>query len=453
MAIDVALDPNNTAAQNKAELVNALNSWTRGGEVRLPSADAPFPIDSGINWPTTRNVELVGEGSADSYGGGTAGTQLLFTSGSIGINAANFGYPDVSRPYAVIRNISINGNNVLDTGIQAGGIMSVRDCEVTKTNFAGIHATTYANSQTHEHVSTIENNGIGFLVGGQASTGTTKLKISGLKSRSNQVGLRFENCVGASVDDYTIEGNFKNGVEIYRPAIAACEMLELSHGWYENNGRDGAQYAAIHIDGPDASPRPVEVRFNNTYISAANGTAIIARRLEKGLFNWLNGPGGSVTLEAACSNTGLLDVSGNFPVTDLGSGNWQKCISDINSTPLSGYSGGWPIIPRIFISDANQTLAASDVVQKIIEIVPTSNRTLTLPSAADIITEMGGFVQDSTALLTIMNRSNDPAVTVSFIGNASTTIKGNNIVGLGSGFFMIVQESPTTVSVNNVSRN
>lgn len=461
MAINVALDPNNTPAQNKNELLSALGSYTsRGGEIILPRAEVPFPIDPGITWPQRRNIELHGEGGALGYDIGQSGTTLKFTSGGVGFDFSQQDWNDPAVPYAVMSGIAIDGDNVCSTLVRAAGIMTIEDCNFYRAGTTGVLANKLLNCFKMGGVSVVGCGQYGVVIGdadGGATPNNTVVLMDDVRVRSNGndtsyngVGVLVLQAQGLRWNGGIVEANYGYGLRVLKTANRVVENLGFRDIWFEANWRGQNGYA-IQFDGVDAAPR--DVFMEDCHISVGGlSKAIDASRLENSRFSHLLGSG-AIRLSSATSNVGLLDMAPGFTVTDLGTANWQKSLSQIGTgSGGSGGSGTWPITVEYTLPDQNQTLTAAQVVNGLLETFFTANRNVTMPAATDIITAMGGYVQGATAEFVIMNRTSGTA-NVILLGGAGTTIKGNNQIALGSGLFAVRIDSPTTVSIINKSRN
>lgn len=462
MPITVALDPNNSAAQNKTELVNALNSYTtRGGEIRLPRAETPFNIDPGIVWPQRRNIELVGEGAGLAYDIGRAGTTLKFTSGSVGIDFSQQDWGDPAVPYAVLSGIGMDGDNVCSTLIRGAGIMTIEDCDLYRASVTGLYANKLLNCFKLATTSVNGCGQFGVVIGdteGGVTPNNTIVLIDDLRVRScgnentfNGTGVLILQAQGLRWNRGVVEANFGYGLRVFKTANRVLENLGFRDLWFEANWRGQDGYA-IQFDGTDGAPS--DVFMEDCHISVGGQSkAIDASRLANSRFANLLGSG-AIRLSTQTSNVGLLDLAAGYTVTDQGSGNWQKSLSQIGSGGGGGGgSGTWPVTVEYTLPDQNQTLTAAQLVNGLIETFFTANRTVNLPAATDIIAAMGGYEQGATAEFTIMNRSSVSGVDVILMGGTGTTLKGNNQIPLGSGLFAVRIDSPTAVSVINKSRN
>lgn len=339
MSFEVAIHPDYSPAKNKAEIDKALASYdASGGEVRLPWSPTPFLCDPLAPWPAQRNLVLVGEGGAAAYEDGFAGTEIQFTAGAAGIDCSQI-INDPARPYAVIAGVRFNGGGVCQQGIKAGGIMRVEDVDLTGFTQAGLHVAKLANSIEIIRVSAVGNANLGFWIGGEgeaSNPNNTRLTLTEIRARSNLIGVRWEQAQGARVNGGVIESNYGPGMEFYRPgANRVLQDIALRDLWFEGNWR-GADGYAVTIDGNGVLPS--DIRFTDTHISVGGlSKAIKVTRLDGGLFENLAGSG-AIDLEGNCQNVGLLDVSSGFTVSDAGTGNWQKSLSQIGSG--SGGGGG-----------------------------------------------------------------------------------------------------------------
>lgn len=329
MPITVALDPNSTPAANKAELVAALNSFsTRGGEIRLPRSEQPFPIDPGIV-VSKKNVTIVGEGNAAGYEDTFAGTQLKFTAGPVGIEFSNI---DPASTYSVLQNVSVNGDNVCDVGVKINGISHLEHVDATKCVQAGIHLATLINSTTLNKVSVVGNVNLGLWVGGNGAKNNTIFSVRNLTARANRVGIRIENAMNFSFRDSVIESNYREGLVIYRPSDTELTTGLFDNVWFEANWRGELGYS-ISAESQNTSQRPQKIRFKGCRISAGGlAKAVNLISADSFLFEDLEvngdnggpvrGGNGAIDLGANCMNTGFIDSPWHL-VTDSGVSNWR----------------------------------------------------------------------------------------------------------------------------------
>lgn len=462
MAISVALDPSNSPAQNKAEIVAALASYTRGGEIRLPRAEADFLCEPGIVWPATRNLSLVGEGGGSGYDDSNAGTKLRFTAGATGIDCSQIDmFSDPAAPYAVIGGISLNGDHVCQVPLKVGGVMEVRHAEVKYGAFANILATNLVNSLHFDDVTAYGSDGYGYFMPGypgETNPNNTIVTFKRFKARSNLVGMRFEQADGVRGEDNVIEANYREGLQLYRAAGRYLGDFLLRSWWFEANWRGEDGYA-ITIDGAEASPEAI--RLLDCPISVGGlAKAMLITRVNGGLLDSPRGFG-QIDLGSGCHDFGLLDVpevhvndrnmTVGFAHTDLGTSNWRKRRSGIGEAPAVGGTGTWPKTTKHTLPDQDQTLTPAQVVNGRCEIFPTQTRVLTMPPAADIIAYMGGYSLADTTSFGVRNRTSYPNVNVTIVGNAGTSVEGENNIPNGTGLFDVRQDSATTVSFGNMS--
>lgn len=439
----VALDENNTAAKNKTELDKALSSWERqGATIWLPRGK--FDIDPGSVWPAQRNLELAGDGPAAGYEDSQAATQLIYTEGSVALDLSQVNISDPAAPYAVIRGISFNGNNVCAQGLKLSGIVHIPDLDANRFTEVGVWFARLINSCTVGRLSVYGCGLYGALVGGDTGTNpnNTRLTIDELIARANGVGMRWVQAIGGTVWAGVVESNYGPGMEFYRQTNGLLEDILTARVWFEGNGR-GEAIDAITIDGDGVAPE--NIRFDGTRIAVGGQSrAINASRLNGGKFENMTGSG-AVTLGANCVNTKMLDLPDGFIVTDNGSGNYIG-----PSIPSIG-GAGLPKIPGVSLADASATLTAAQIINTRCQIVPTANRTLTVPSAASIISAFGGYDANGAGEFTIMNRGSGP--TVALASGGGTTVDGNSVIGPGSGYFGVVMTSASTVTIFNKSIN
>lgn len=458
MAITVALDPNNTGAQNKLELQKALDSYQgRGGEIRLPRSNVAFNIDPGCV-STKRNIEIVGDGSASGYDAGFGGTQLKATSGGSPIlELHGVTQADPAASYAVVRNVSFHGNDVCETALRVHGCVGIYNVEARNATQAGIHLATWINATKLEDVSLVGNGNLGLWVGGNGVKNNTVFYARNLKVRSNLKGIRIENAMGFSFRDCVIESNYQDGLQIYRPLNTDLSDGLFDNCWFEGNWR-GADGYAITSGCESTDQRPQNMKFvNNTRISSGNlAKSMNLQAAERWYFDDLivNGTP-AIVLGANTLNCGFVDGPAAAVITNSGTGNWFNSRNGggtvVNNYYTTGGSGGPLVFQTTTLTDASQTLPAAQMVNGGFEIFPTGMRTLTTDTAANIITQMGGFVQNKVADMILLNRASGGGIYAQVLGGTGVIIRGNNMIDQGSGQWKIIQKSATEVELWNIS--
>lgn len=152
---------------------------------------------------------------------------------------------------------------------------------------------------------------------------------------------------------------------------------------------------------------------------------------------WIDNPwnGGTVTNAVQINNT--LGVTG------------VSTLARINSSgPITSTAGEINLNTRTDLADADATLTAAQIFGGTLYIAPTAPRILTLPTAANIIAFMTGYVVGSNFEFTIVN---DSLSTITIAGNTGVIQVGKTLIQEGSVTFKVAVDSPTIVSVINTS--
>lgn len=245
----------NTAAQNKTALDNAIavmNS-NRGGELRVARGSFPLAPGSVLGSDALAyNVTLIGAGGAMGYQTpNEAGTVFVFTAGAIGLNLTSF---TSAGNYASLREICLDGNSLVTTGVKIAGMALLRDMDVLRSVSQNIWLNGAINNTSLDHVSASYcSAGYGLLVSEGSGTGNTIWKADHLVLRQNNTGARVEQCQYALMQNITIEGNTTQALVLRRVAGGTLEHFTLMHAFLEDNGIATSGYA-IEVSTDDATP-------------------------------------------------------------------------------------------------------------------------------------------------------------------------------------------------------
>lgn len=152
---------------------------------------------------------------------------------------------------------------------------------------------------------------------------------------------------------------------------------------------------------------------------------------------WLDNPwnGGTVTNPVQINST--LGVTG------------VSTLARVNtSAPITSTAGDVNLNATVTLSDTDQTLTAAQLFGGTIVIAPTAARILTLPTAADIIAYMSGYVVGSKFEFTVVN---DSLYTLTIAPGTGVIQLGKTLIQDGAATFKVTVDSPTVVSVINES--
>lgn len=152
---------------------------------------------------------------------------------------------------------------------------------------------------------------------------------------------------------------------------------------------------------------------------------------------WLDNPwnGGTVT--------NPVQINSPLGVTGV------STLARVNTTaPITSTAGDVNLNATVTLSDTDQILTAAQLFGGTIVIAPTAARILTLPTAADIIAYMSGYVVGSKFEFTVVN---DSLYTVTIAPGTGVVQLGKTLIQDGAATFKVTVDSPTVVSVINES--
>lgn len=262
---DAAQATINLAAINKAS--SSLSPFdadtnSRGGVVQFPAGT--FVVDPGIT-PDRKQVEYRGASSGYTYyygvNAGKPGTTLVFTAG-----VAGFDFTPLSQDVASIKNLKIDGNNVLRYGIKLSGYHIIEEIAVARCASSGIYISNLGNSTHMSKVSLHDNAQYGLLIEG---TSTTTNSFSKINAHNNTLGgVKIAGGTFITFENSVFEHNGGPGLIIYRPTGQNCNYLTFKNVWFEDNDVSGGYQ--ITINAQTTTSRwtvPNYIRFENCMIN------------------------------------------------------------------------------------------------------------------------------------------------------------------------------------------
>lgn len=254
----------NKAALNSA--ITAMVATGRGGVIQLPTGN--FTVDPTITI-TGDQITIQGWGNAMEYGPtNQSGTVLAFTAGTVGIDAS---FIDASSAgsYSVIKDLTIAGSGLLETGILIDGMVTMEGVQVGECTHHGIHITNYGNMTSLQNCSVVNNVGtdpdlgIGLLI--DTVTGTnTPITLYNFLSRANNRGVIIQDCQLFLWDGGVCESNAKEGLLLRKIVGGNLNNIKIQSVWFEQNyANDAGGYQVIlDSDIPDYGTGAV---FNTTF--------------------------------------------------------------------------------------------------------------------------------------------------------------------------------------------
>jgi len=265
--VDYGFATTASAATNKTALLAAITAGGEGSLIVIP--DGTFEIDGEIQL-TTKGVTIQGAASNYRYqiDGGFTGTELKFMSGTSGFDLTN--RDDVyatSSEYSVLRNLNINGNDILDNAVYVEGCKIIQNCTIQKA-INGIRLGGWINQTIIEKCGIVDNS-TGILVDGIANT---IFKVTESNIRTNTIGVKIEDDAGGNFEQCVIESNSSHGLLITVPVAGSVQNQKFYNCWFENNGFTSL-VAQVRIQGADANPDIAFITFDYcTFDTGANTT-------------------------------------------------------------------------------------------------------------------------------------------------------------------------------------
>ena len=157
--------------------------------------------------------------------------------------------------------------------------------------------------------------------------------------------------------------------------------------------------------------------------------------------------GGTVTDPVTLEST--LEVEGATTLDTLVVGDTStfNAASTFNA-PITSNSGDVNLVTNETLADSNISLTAAQTYFRNLLIEPTANRTITMPTASDILAMLTGEVVGSHFDFTIVNKAD---FTITLLGNSGIVLEGITEFTEGSATYEVVVTSPTIVTVVNIS--
>ena len=268
-ASDFGFSTDASGSVNKAALNNAIAAITasgRGGVIQLPIGN--FTVDPTITI-TSDHITIQGWGDAMEYGPtDKSGTVLTFTTGTVGIDATYLD-PASAGSYAVIKDLTISGGGVLQTGILINGMVTLQGVQVGECTSHGIHMTGYVNASSIQNCSVINNTGsdpnlgIGLLID-TVSGGNTPITLYNFVCRDNNRGVIVTDCQMLLWDGGVSENNTKEGLVLRKIVGGNLNNIKIQNVWFEQNYANvvGGYQVVLDCNVPDYSTGAV---FNTTF--------------------------------------------------------------------------------------------------------------------------------------------------------------------------------------------
>lgn len=268
-AADYGFSTTASGSVNKAALnaaIAAMVATGRGGIIQLPLGN--FTVDPTIII-TGNHITLQGWGNAMEYGPtDQSGTVLTFTAGTVGINAT-FIDGATAGSYTVIKDLTVAGNGLLQTGILIDGMVTMQGVQVGSCTNHGIHMTGYVNTSSLQNCSVINNRGndtslgIGLLID-TVSGGNTPITLYNFLARDNNRGVIVQDCQLLLWDGGVSEQNTKEGLLLRKVVGGNLNNIKIQSVWFEQNYANtvGGYQVVLDANIPDYSTGAV---FNTTF--------------------------------------------------------------------------------------------------------------------------------------------------------------------------------------------
>ena len=301
--VDYGMATTASAAANKTALLAAITAAGQGGCVNIPNGT--FNIDGDIQVNVV-GVTIVGAASNYRYNvdSGFTGTELKFMSGNAGFDLSQLYGSAANSEFSVLRNLNINGNSILSTGVYIYGCKLIQNCTVQLCLTAGITLASYTNATVIEECGLVGNS-IGLYVTGVANT---VFLISKCNIRQNFKGVQIEEDVGGKFEQCVIETNKSWGLLITVPAAKTVGDITLNKCWFENNGYDvPIQQVRFQSDLPNADL--YNISFKDCTFDTLNNTTRQDIYLDAGVN----------TKFSRCKFTGYLGVATGIVINNTAS--------------------------------------------------------------------------------------------------------------------------------------
>jgi hypothetical protein len=272
-ALDFGMGTAATAAQNKTALLAAIASLgTTGGTIFIPRGT--YSIEGDIAFTNTQSsICICGDAPAQAYGTMYPSTRLIFTTGTSGFDLTV--YDPNGGSGNTIKDLQIDGSNVLTYGIRAKGRVYLHGVNVTNCTVggAGIFLEDLINMTELVDVSCIGNNGIGLLVGKENGNNTI-FSSKNLICRSNgTIGLKLVQATFASFFCTVLEANTEEGLYVYKYTTAGTGLnnVTFQNCWIENNNSSlagGGYQMTVTSQAPDYAGNPASyIKFDTCHFN------------------------------------------------------------------------------------------------------------------------------------------------------------------------------------------
>jgi len=197
-----------------------------------------------------------------------SGTVLTFTAGTVGINAT-FIDGATAGSYTVIKDLTVAGNGLLQTGILIDGMVTMQGVQVGSCTNHGIHMTGFVNTSSLQNCSVINNRGsdtslgIGLLID-TVTGGNTPITLYNFLARDNNRGVIIQDCQLLLWDGGVCEQNTKEGLLLRKVVGGNLNNIKIQSVWFEQNHANivGGYQVVLDANIPDYSTGAV---FNTTF--------------------------------------------------------------------------------------------------------------------------------------------------------------------------------------------
>ena len=268
-AADFGFSTSASGSVNKAALNNAIAALVangRGGVIQLPIGN--FTVDPTITI-TGDHITIQGWGNAMEYGPtNQSGTVLAFTAGTVGIDASFIDGASAGS-YTVIKDLTIAGSGLLETGVLIDGMVTMEGVQVGECTNHGIHMTGFVNASSLQNCSVINNRGsdpdlgIGLLID-TTSGGNTPITLYNFVCRDNNRGVIITDCQLFLWDGGVCESNTREGFLLRKIIGGNLNNIKIQSVWFEQNHANvvGGYQVVLDSASPDYGTGAV---FNTTF--------------------------------------------------------------------------------------------------------------------------------------------------------------------------------------------
>ena len=268
-AADFGFSTSASGSVNKAALNNAIAALVangRGGVIQLPIGN--FTVEPTITI-TGDHITIQGWGNAMEYGPtNQSGTVLAFTAGTVGIDATFIDGASAGS-YTVIKDLTIAGSGLLETGVLIDGMVTMEGVQVGECTNHGIHMTGFVNASSLQNCSVINNRGsdpdlgIGLLID-TTSGGNTPITLYNFLCRDNNRGVIITDCQQFLWDGGVCESNAREGFLLRKIIGGNLNNIKVQSVWFEQNHSNvsGGYQVVLDSASPDYGTGAV---FNTTF--------------------------------------------------------------------------------------------------------------------------------------------------------------------------------------------